>query len=427
MKVCIRRGAKQIGGTCIELESQGKRLVLDIGQPLDSPDAESTEMPAVPGLKEADASLLGIVVSHPHMDHYGLAFRVPKKVPFLMGAATQRILEAAAVFTPCGGTFEKVIHLDDCKPIELGSFQITPFLMDHSAYDSYALLIEGDGKRLFYTGDLRAHGRKAKLFERLVAHPPRDVDVLLMEGTTITRTGTDKGFPTEADLEKKFVNIFRKTTGMPLVWCSGQNIDRLVTVFRACKRSGRNFIIDMYTAHILKATGNPKLPQADWDGVKVFLPEFQKQRIKRQRDFDIADLYKLHRIYPEHLAVAAKDSVMLFRPSMQTDVESAGCLDGACLVYSMWDGYLAKDETQPFLVWLKERGIPLVKCHTSGHASVKDLQRLRAAFQTAVVIPIHTEQPSLYRDVFGNVRVCADGAWWAVDQHANHQEDQDAH
>jgi ribonuclease J len=88
MKVCIRRGAKQIGGTSIELESQGKRLVLDIGQPLDSPDAESTEMPAVPGLKEADTSLLGIVVSHPHMDHYGLAFRVPKTVPFLMGAAT---------------------------------------------------------------------------------------------------------------------------------------------------------------------------------------------------------------------------------------------------------------------------------------------------------------------------------------------------
>jgi ribonuclease J len=71
---------------------------------------------------------------------------------------------------------------------------------------------------------------------------------------------------------------------------------------------------------------------------------------------------------------------------------------------------------KPFLAWLKERGIPMHKCHTSGHASVKDLQRLRAAFQAAVVVPIHTEQPNLYANTFGNVRVCADGVWWNVDK-----------
>ena len=76
------------------------------------------------------------------------------------------------MFTPSGGTFENVIHLEDRKPIELGPFRITPYLMDHSAYDSYAVLIESDGQRVFYTGDLRGHGRKAALFERLVAHPP---------------------------------------------------------------------------------------------------------------------------------------------------------------------------------------------------------------------------------------------------------------
>jgi ribonuclease J len=416
MKVCIRRGAKQIGGTCVEIESQGKRLLLDIGQPLDSPDAALVEMPQVKGLETPDDSLLGVVLSHPHLDHYGLAFRVPKTVPFLMGAATQRILEAAAVFTPSGGTFENPIHLENDKRIGLGPFLITPFLMDHSAYDSYALLIEGDGKRLFYTGDLRGHGRKATLFDRLVANPAKDVNVLLMEGTTITRTRTDEGFQTEADLEKQLVNIFRNTAGMPLVWCSGQNIDRLVTIFRACKRSGRKFIIDMYTAHILKATGNPNLPQADWDGVKVFLPEFQKRRIKRQRDFDIVNTYKPYRIYPEHLSAAAKNSVMLFRSSMQLDVERADCLDGACLVYSMWDGYLADEKTKPFLAWLEQRRIPLYKCHTSGHASIKDLKRLRAAFQDAVVVPIHTQQPGLYREIFGNVHVYEDGEWWTIEK-----------
>jgi len=409
MKICIRRGAKQIGGTCIEIEAQGKRLVLDIGQPLDSPDAESVEMPRVKGLKTSDDSLLGVVLSHPHIDHYGLAFRVPPSTRFLIGTATERILEASAIFTPSGGTFENVTHLENGKPLPLGPFKITPYLMDHSAYDSYAVLVEGDGKRIFYTGDLREHGRKGSLFTRLVAHPPPGVDLLLMEGTTVSRKNSEKGFPTENDLQKEFEHIFRTTIGMPLVWCSGQNIDRLVTVFKAARRCRRQFIIDMYTAEILRATGNSKLPQADWDGISVFLPEFQKKRIVRMGKASVANKYRPYRIFPEDLAAASKNSVMLFRPSIQVDVERAGCLDRACLVYSMWDGYLADEKTKLFLRWLKGRGIPMYKCHTSGHASVRGLQRLRTAFAGAVVCPVHTIDPMAFPQLFENVRVLTDG------------------
>ncbi len=416
MKVCIRRGAKQIGGTCIEIESQGKYFVLDIGQPLDSPDAESVEMPRVEGLKAPDESLLGVVLSHPHLDHYGLAFRVPPSTRFLMGAATERILEASAIFTPSGGTFQNVIHLENGKTLLLGPFKITPYLMDHSAYDSYAVLVESDGKRIFYTGDLRGHGRKGSLLTRLVAHPPPRVDVLLMEGTTIGRIDSEKGFPTENDLQKEFERIFHATTGMPLVWCSGQNIDRIVTVFKAAKRCRRQFIIDMYTAEILRATGNSKLPQADWDGISVYLPKFQKSRIMRTGKASVANKYRPYRIFPEDLAAAAKDSVMLFRPSMQVDVESAGCLDGACLVYSMWDGYLANQKSTLFLEWLMGHEVPMYKCHTSGHASVKDLQCLRKAFAGAVVCPVHTINPMAFRQLFENVRVLTDGEHFDANQ-----------
>lgn len=414
MKVIIHRGSHEIGGTCIEVESQEKRLVLDIGQPLDSPDAESADMPSVEGFQKADASLLGIVLSHPHLDHYGLAFRVPPTTTFLMGEATERILAAAAVFTPSGGTFENVIHLVDRKSIVIGPFRITPFLMDHSAYDSYAFLIESNGKRFFYTGDLRGHGRKGALFERLLATPPADVNVLLMEGTTITRSGTDEGFPTETDIENELVTIFRNTKGLPLVWCSGQNIDRLVSIFRAAKRSGRQFIVDMYTAHILKATGNQHIPQADWPEIRVFLPEFQRRRIRRDGAFDVSALYREFRIFPEHLAEAAGNSVMLFRPSMQIDVEKACCLDGACLVYSMWDGYLEEEKTKLFLGWLEKRGIPLHKCHTSGHASLRDLKRLRNAFEESVVVPVHCAEPEVFATHFNNVALHADNACWEI-------------
>ena len=70
---------------------------------------------------------------------------------------------------------------------------------------------------MFYSGDFRAHGRKAKLFDAPVAKPPAGIDVLLMEGTTIGRTGTEEGFATEDDLEHAFVQAFRETRGLHLV------------------------------------------------------------------------------------------------------------------------------------------------------------------------------------------------------------------
>ena len=416
MRLNIRRGAHQIGGTCIELEAQGRRLVLDIGVPLDAESPASAELPAVAGFAEPDATLLGIVLSHPHLDHYGLAFRVPPATTFLMGAAAQQIMATAAIFTPSGGTFEHVIHLSNRKPISLGPFVITPFLMDHSAYDSYALLIEADGQKVFYTGDLRAHGRKSGLFERLVAHPLTGVNVLLMEGTTIARLDAGERYQTEEELVPEFVRFFRATKGLALVWCSGQNIDRLVTVYKAAKRTGRQLILDMYTAHILKATGNPRLPQADWEDVRVFLPEFQKRRIKRLHEFEVAKLYANDRIFPEKLAAAASRSVMLFRPSMCQDVEDAHCLAGAELIYSMWDGYLKDPRQQDFLAWLARHNIPLHKCHTSGHAPVCDLQRLRKAFALAVVVPVHCAKPEIFAKLFDNVVLHADNKTWEVEQ-----------
>ncbi len=414
MKACIHRGSKEIGGTCIEIESQGKRIVLDIGQPLDCPDPAELELPAVTGFSEKDDSLLGVIISHSHQDHYGLAHRLPDSTPFLMGAAAERIIRAFADFAPSGGEFKNVIHLENGRSIQLGPFTITPFLVDHSAYDAYAVLVEADGKRLFYTGDLRGHGRKSKLFERLVAHPPADVDVLLMEGSTIHRQGTEKGFKSEDDLELELTEIFKNAPGMPLLWCSGQNIDRIVTAFRSARKSKRQLIIDMYTAHILRATGNDNLPQAHWPGVRVFLPYFQKQRIIRKKQFELAAQYRPYRIFPKDLATVKDKSVMLFRSSMQKDIEKADCTDGAQLVYSMWDGYLKEERMQPFLEWLKQHDIPMCKCHTSGHASVKDLRRLRNAFSSTVVVPVHCAEPEVYANLFDRVQRHADNEWWEV-------------
>ncbi len=413
MRICIHRGTKEIGGTCVEIESQGKHLVLDVGLPLDASDPDELPLHPIKGFEAPDESLLGVVISHPHQDHYGLAYRLPRETPFLIGKAAEDILAAAALFSPSGLKLEKVVHLVDRHPINLGPFTITPFLVDHSAYDSYAILIEAEGKRLFYTGDFRAHGRKAVLIEKLIADPPKKVDILLMEGTCLGRDDGD-GFPTEDDLVPKFTNIFEQTKGMPLVWCSGQNIDRIVTIFKACLRAKRQFIVDMYTAEILRATGNQRLPQASWEQLRVFLPASQKWRIISNKAFEVAERYRSSRIFPDQLFEAASQSVMLFRPSMVRDMEEANCLSEGCMVCSVWSGYLQLEQNQWFVDWMKQKSLQQYNCHTSGHASVSDLKRMREAFADAVAVPVHLADRDGFARLFGNVTLHEDGEWWSV-------------
>ena len=58
------------------------------------------------------------------------------------------------------------------------------------------------------------------------------------------------------------VQIFSATEGMALVHTSAQNIDRVVSIFKASKQTGRKLIIDIYTAAILEAAGNKRIPQS---------------------------------------------------------------------------------------------------------------------------------------------------------------------
>jgi ribonuclease J len=418
--VCIHRGTQQIGGTCIELSCRGKSILLDLGLPLDAGETDPvTLLPSIPGLHAPDPSLLGLVLSHGHADHWGLAPHAGTVLPIVTGAATRRILRAAAAFVPravpLGTESDGGPDLEDRKTIHLGPFAITPFLVDHSAFDAYALLIEANGRQLFYSGDIRAHGRKAALFERLVSNPPRPVHAMLMEGSSLGRLKPDQLFPTEREIEERLVERLR-APGLVGVCASAQNIDRVVSLYRACKRTGRTLVLDLYALEVLAATGNPNIPQAGWPNLAVYVPEYQRRHIKRTGRFDIVDRYKPYRIYRDGLGEIAGRAVMLFRPAMLTDIDLVPeAWTGARMVWSQWDGYLSSPANLEFQVKLAERGVTLEVIHTSGHASIVDLKRLVDAMAPDVLVPVHTFSGDRYQALFAaHVHRHVDGERWEV-------------
>jgi len=429
-EVRIHRGAHEIGGNCVELRHGQDTLILDIGKPLSATWDTVVPLPAAIGLDDDGTRPLGVIISHGHQDHWGLAPQLPTDIPVFIGEGAANILRAAQ-FWGSGVDLHEAGHLRDRVPFTLGPFTITPYLADHSAYDAFSLLVEAGGRSLFYTGDFRGHGRKASAFDRLLADPPSPVHAILMEGTSFRTHGpvadaaepTPQAAPelvtlTEADVEVSLVDTLKATKGLVVVLASAQNIDRLVTVYRAALRADRDLVVDLYSADIAASTGRPSIPAVGdaWPRVHVYVPLRQRVRVKESGEFERVSRIRDRRLYAEQLSERAGQLVLFgaYQGEIPRLVRE-GLLTGGAVIWSMWDGYLDQPSGQRLRTVLKSADVPLIQHHTSGHATPADLARLVQALKPDAVVPIHTEAPDAYADTVGDiVQPHSDGAWWLV-------------
>lgn len=402
----VHRATHEIGGNCIELStSNGHRIILDVGRPLDTPqDARNL----LPKSLDVNAAVDGVLITHPHQDHYGLLEDVPAGWPIYSGAATERLIRlTSAIF---GKKLPSAFHpWKSAVRFEVGPFAVTPFLIDHSAFDAYMLLIEVQGKRILYSGDFRIHGRKSTLTRKLMASPPDNLDVLLMEGTNL---GSDKSCVTESDLEDKFVDLFQSTAGRVFVAWSAQNVDRTVTLYRACLKAGRTLVVDLYTAEVMEALAEfGKLPAPGWNNLKVVITSALARMYRRNGRESFVERMAPHGVSAAKLAQTAERWVIMVRPSLMRDYVPNGVAPDAddAWCWSMWPGYLNNDDGLLVRRWFEEGGSRAAHIHTSGHASPADLRSFARAMNARQLVPIHGVAWDGDTTGFSSIRRLADG------------------
>ena len=257
MKLIIHRGSKQIGGSCIEVSTAKTRVILDVGAPLEYPAQllqrsqsqrkRPADLPAVPGLFDDGAKVDGVLLSHAHGDHTGMLEWVNADTPIYLSKGTSKMLLASSIFAGQAKLDRKRQRiLDPNTPKQIGDITVTALPVDHSAFDSMALLIEADGKRLLYSGDLRMHGRKpgmAREIFRIAKEKP--IDLLLMEGTNLreclpTRLVLAPGIDLKPDARRRPHKHPRQILVQPAVWpCKTRPFDQ-----HAAARSWREPIRD---------------------------------------------------------------------------------------------------------------------------------------------------------------------------------------
>jgi len=432
VRVVIHRGAHEIGGSCVEVRSDrcDDRIVVDLGMPLVQPDRSPFDwreyehlspkellregvLPPVSGLYAHDGpGVAAVLVSHAHQDHYGLLRFVHSDIPVYCSAGTRALIEVSNVFLNTEVDLRQVRELAMWKHATLWGFWVTPYLMDHSAPGAVAFVIRADGQKLFYSGDFRGHGRKKMLLERLVRSPVRDIDCLLIEGTMIGRV--EGAYRDEDEVEEAVRAVIESTDSYTFVFASSQNLDRLVSVYRAAIRSDALFVIDLYTAFVLDRLKviSSSIPQAHWRSVRVL---YSRGHAEKLAEYDRRELYRYRKTkigLPELRAHSGR-AVFFCRDNsyFRRMLRHLGSLAGARAVYSMWPGYLERSDLTQVL---NSRGIDMAMIHTSGHAVEADLKKLGDALAPRCVVPMHTFHPERFTEIFDNTVLLKDGEEFAV-------------
>jgi len=384
LRVKILRGENELTGNLIEISNGFNTILTECGRSLENDRKELDAIEKTVLSKKYDA----VIVSHNHIDHDGLIDMVNKDTPVYIG---EKALELWKIQNPNLDTDNFVTYHNNA-PFFIGTshkgIKITPFLCDHSCPDSYMLFFEYNSRKILYTGDFRSKGRKN--FSKLLNLLPKDVDILICEGTNETAA---KKLLDEIAVQNKLTKIMKHTDKPVFVLTSTTNIDRIVSVYKASRNNDRELLVDFYQAKILEKMGGSVPHPRKFNKVKVFFP----LSLKREKKNVFTD-FRGHTKSIAEMAESDGKYVMLLRSSMSAFLKKLNkyicCKDdkglkGSVLVYSMWEGYKTKNDMRKFLNEIEKLGIKSVSVHASGHADTDTIEKLIKTVNPKSIIKVH--------------------------------------
>lgn len=397
MNIIIHRGANQIGGCITEISTSQSKIIIDLGSNLPGctqPDFTDDQIRSI--VESADA----ILYTHFHGDHVGFCAVVPEEIPQYIGAGAQDVMLCKYDVLKKHGDFEKatavvnrMLNYKAAKPMYFGDLKVTPYYCSHSAFDAYMFKIEWDGRVILHTGDFRKHGYMGKALLKMLRKYVGQVDVLITEGTMLSRSS--EAVKPESEIQRSTIEVL-KSHKYVFALCSSTDIDRLASFHAACMKTMRHFYVDMYQYSVLEV--------------------FSKYTTAPLYDFECNNLsprttFRMHlggANNPKAIAEMKRRGFLIpIRCSAEWLVKKIKAIyteEEPVLLYSMWDGYWKGTEEQriPGVLAIRSLFKPenIIPMHTSGHADVATLAEVcETTNPRLAIIPIHKDKNSDFRSL----------------------------
>lgn len=414
MKITVHRGSNQIGGCVTEYECNGWKLFVDYGEQLPGAPMSNKKL-EIDGLTCGDIRKSALLITHYHGDHIGRITELPSDLPIYMGKIAKEIASQLANHLSVvseehqlmSERLKSVSTFNAGELFSFGEFNILPIVIDHSAFDAYAFSIEARELKVFHTGDFRTHGFRSGKSPKVIDKYVGRADYVVCEATNISRPDA---IPTsEHLLQRGFSKAFTENK-YNVVYVSSTNIDRLFGLYHAALRAHRPFYVDAYQKQIMDIVAGK---DSIWGKSSLYKYEEgrePKPLIRRGAEFVANDKFIDY--------VSEHGYVLVARQGERFDKLLSKLPDFGRVKYlSMWDGYLDESKAAYNPTLAKSVGTEYRYMHTSGHCDMKGLDELFSMLAPKAIIPIHTDNPQAFADLFCDkwpVILLNDGEYFAA-------------
>lgn len=245
-------GLGEVGKNMMVIEDQGKILIVDMGLRMPDEDMPGIDyiIPNIVSLKGREKDIVGILITHGHLDHIGA-------IPYLVGKLGNPPLYASplakGIILKRQEDFPrlpklKVSPIEDGKILKVGPFRVVPFRQNHNINDNFGFVIETSAGNLVHTSDF-------KFDDTPVNDPPTDYNRLKKIGKSkvllLMSDSTNAEHPNHSLSEKVIMEnldeIFKKAQGRIITATFGSLLNRIQQIITLSEKHGRRVSIEGYS------------------------------------------------------------------------------------------------------------------------------------------------------------------------------------
>ncbi len=247
LKICTLSGTEEVGRNCSFVEHKGQILIIDLGFTFPEVDSFGIDylIPNFSYLKKNKSKIIGVVITHGHLDHTGAIPYILPEIGF-PPVYTGRFANALIKNRLKEFKLEKKVKTIDIvrnRKFRLGNFDITFIGVTHSIPDSHSIFVETSSGNLLFSGDYKIDKSPANEPEtdyEKFKEIGKKTDIAFMESTNSFEVG--KCLP-EAEVRENIEDVIKKAKGRVVVASFSSLVSRIHSVFTIAQKTNRKVVL----------------------------------------------------------------------------------------------------------------------------------------------------------------------------------------